>query len=95
MTPTKFETGKLMTSTTAESAWTPKGGYKGPVCSVTLTWISGSFQFAIGPIGGSPLIDSNYPSITSADTKIVFGFNPAIEELRLIGTATILPTILD
>lgn len=93
MTPTKFESGKLITSTTSESAWTPAGGYNGPNCTITLTWVSGSFQFAIGTIGGSPKINSNFPAITSADTKILLSFNPSIEELRLIGTATVLPTI--
>ena len=90
MTPTKVRSGQTITGTTSEAAFDLEGPWSGDVPVVTLTLLTGTYQYTTVPASTvAPIIDGNYTTISTADDKKVVSFKPGVEQLRIIGTCTV------
>lgn len=94
-TPTAYANGVTVTSTTTETGFTIKGSYDSSVpLTLAITLRSGSLQVGVADRDAvfTPVIDSNNTtwsnSTAGQQDKFFITFSPAIEEIRIKGTAT-------
>ena len=86
---TGIKSGQTITGTTSEVGYTLTGSHEAPLSTVTLELLTGSYQYAVVPIGSAPVINSGYSTISTANDKKIVSVNPGIEELRILGTSTV------
>lgn len=84
-----IKSGQTITGTANEEGYTLIGSHETPITVVTVTLLTGSYQYAIGPLGGVPVIDNTYTTLSTADDKKLVTLNPGTEELRIKGICTI------
>lgn len=86
---TSIKSGQTITGTTSEVGYTLTGSHESPISVVTLELLTGSYQYAIAPIGSAPVIDGTYTTLSTANDKKIVSINPSKEELRILGTSTV------
>lgn len=84
---TQAKQGQTLTSVATETEFTLAGiPLQGARCLLYV--ITGTYQYAVAPIGSGPVIDGSYESVTTAGTSrevtVPNGFS-----LRLRGAATV------
>lgn len=89
MVTTKIKKGYLVTSTTTEQDLELEGPYEPTgVQTLTIEHISGSVQYGVGKAGGSPILNSSWATISTANQKIVLTVETGRFNLRCVGSGT-------
>lgn len=89
MASTAMKAGQTISGTTTHKRFRWTGASDAPTFTLTLELLTGSYQYAVVPIGSAPVIDSSYTTISTANDKKLVALNPGIEELEILGTSTI------
>ena len=88
MTTTSIKKGQTITASATETAYT-LGSEHGPLQTVFLTWISGTFQYTTSPMapGAQPVLDGTYTTISAAGSVPIDVMDG--EALRISGSGTL------
>ncbi len=87
MTTTSIKKGATITATGTETAYTFASDHPS-FTTAFLTWISGTFAYAVGPLGGPPIIDGTQTTISAAGSVPV-DVDSGSSSIRISGSGTL------